>query len=562
MQVRKGTTQGVPNYEVEFYNTRANSLVADNEQIKAFLSGIETQVNSSTAFVTGYYNMQNKNVGDSVADTITSSSDLKTAVLELQKGRRLVCNTMLTTTNTVRHALIDADKKIISFPSTTQLNEGYEMSDEEISSGGAFVIVVYRISTQTEEISTKYVDTYEYGKDTINAANKFLDGVVEELDTSLFLPEYYQLTNSNIGDTLPSPTQASSSSTARTAKVPIYPGIIITCNTRFVQTNLTIRHALVNQQNVIVSFPKTSELNNGYKLSENEISQGACCLVIVYRTTQEEPISLTRSDTYAFVKNALNQNKAGLIKNKTVIMCGDSQLGQAQGVDSMIQDIIGGNILNCGFGGCRMSWRSNDGSNEWDAFTMVNIADCLSSGDFTSMEAQTSLIQTYSYFATSINNLKSVSMGNGSGIIMTIAYGSNDFAGNASIGSISTEDKTTFLGALAYSVRVLLTKYPQLVILLVGLPYRVYAHHTEENVEVITSDSDDYTNAGGLHRYDFNDAIIEGGKTLKLPAFDMYRRSGRNKYNIFALCPDGTHPTSEAGKLSMANLYAKLLQSF
>ena len=208
-----------------------------------------------------------------------------------------------------------------------------------------------------------------------------------------------------------------------------------------------------------------------------------------------------------------------------------------------------------------MSWRTNDGSDAWDAFSMVNVADCLVSGTFTSMESQTALITSYPYFATAINKLKSVTMGDGDGIVLTIAYGGNDFSSSTPIGTL-LDGKTKFVGALGYCVSALLTAYPKMEILLVGLPYRVYDYETIDGVNVVTSDSDDYTNALGLYRYDYNDAVLDSSKTLKLPSFDMYRRSGRNKYNVFALCPDGTHPSSVAGKKAEAELYVKLLLTF
>ena len=64
------------------------------------------------------------------------------------------------------------------------------------------------------------------------------------------------------------------------------------------------------------------------------------------------------------------------------------------------------------------------------------------------------------------------------------------------------------------------------------------------------------------YRVNYNDKVLEAAAQLNIPGFDIYRRSGRNRYNIWTLCPsDGTHPTSVAGRNSEADYYAKALMS-
>lgn len=553
--------------EIEVLSAEIDELVPDVKKSKVFLQGGETAL-PVDGFKFGYYNMSGKSVGSTIEATMTTSQDLKTDIIDIEEGRVITCNTNLTVSSAVKHALIDKDGVIVSFPSTDALNSGFIMSSAEVVAGGCMLVIVYRISTQTDAISLSRSDTVgfiekEIGQmqDDIAKSNLFLADSEKKLSDSIWNEGYYNMQGKDVGSTMEGTMTISQ--VLYTAVLDISQGKTITCNTKLSTTN-TVRHALVDKSNKIVYFPSTSELNAGFTLTSAQITAGACKLVIVYRTTtQDVPISTSEFFSYGCLVKEIEKAEGECVcMKKTMILCGDSQLGQAQGVDSLIQDIVGGTVLNCGFGGCMMAWRSNDGSNDYDAFSMVNIADCLVSGDFTSMTSKTSIIDTYPYFATAIGNLQSVAMGDGAGIVLSIAYGGNDFASNISIGSVDTEIKTTFLGALAYAVRVLLSRYPRLVILLVGIPYRVYEYTTEGSVKIITSDSDDYTNAGGLHRYDYNDAILDGGKVLKIPAFDMYRRSGRNKFNVFGLCPDGTHPTSAAGKQAEAELYAKILQTF
>ena len=520
----------------------------------------------ATSFVSGFYNMNGKSVGDNIQTSMNTSDDLETAVVDIKPGQAVVSNTNLITSTSVAHALITDTGKIVSFPTTSRINEGLTLTAAEITGGATKLIVVYRISTQFFTITLYRENNYKSIDNRLNnleadaeKANTFMSGSVVN-NSSAWASGYYNMNSKTVGGKKAS--SKTSSTDLMSAIVPISEGVTVQSNTMLV-VSTSVKHALLTDDDTIVSFPSTDRINGGFAMTDAEILAGGSRLLVVYRISiQDVPITLTSAYGFGYIK--ANLQSGDVMKGKTVILCGDSQLGQAQGVDEILANIVGCEVLNCGFGGCRMSWRTNDGSDPYDAFSMVNVADCLVSGDFSSMTAQTEIIASYPYFAEAISKLQSVTMGDGKNIVLTIAYGGNDFSGGATIGSVDTESKTTYLGALAYCVRVLLTAYPRLVILLVGLPYRVYSYETDPDTGVITitSDSDTYVKASGLHRYDFNDALLDGGKALKLPAFDMYRRSGRNKYNVFALCPDGTHPTNAAGMQAQAELYAKILQTF
>ena len=384
--------------------------------------------------------------------------------------------------------------------------------------------------------------------------------IVDKTDTFVF--GMYNMSDKVAGDLL-RPFQDSTS--FKTAKVAVKKGQVVRCNTEYIVTS-AVRHCLITDDNHLVEYVSRASVNEGFTISDEAIAAGGVYLLVVYKAdTQLEPISLTISDTYRFIQEEIRKNDgAKLYADKSVILCGDSILGQAQGVDRMIQDIVGGNILNCGFGGCRMSWRTADGSSPWDAFSMVNIADCLVSGDFTSMESQTDIIESYPYFATAINKLKSVAMTDGKDVVITIAYGANDFTGNALLGNLNDQDKTTYIGALGYAVDKLMTAFPRLVILIVSTWYRVFDYDTDPitGEKTIVTDSDNKVRSDGETSAEFNNALKSASETLKLPFFDVYHRGGVNKYNIFTLRPDGTHPTTSAGKHSEAEVYSKILQSF
>lgn len=403
---------------------------------------------------------------------------------------------------------------------------------------------------KAEEYKEKYVRADELDTERIDT---LLSGSSKDYSSS-FASGYYALTNKSIGDRLIS---VSVSSDLMYAVVPISKGDVIKSNTQLTVT-ATVGHILVDDEYYIIAFPTTAQINAGFSLTDEQAAAGAKRLIIVYRiSTQTNPISVVSE--YSF--GSLDSRITKPIDGKTVILCGDSQVMQARGFEDMLKEKVGGTILNCGFGAARMSLSTEDRTGTRDMFSMVNVADCLVSGDFSSMDESDDLANNPEYLP-SIANLKTVSMGNGWNKILTIAYGGNDFAVSAAIGDVASENPRTYLGALAYAVDKLLTAFPRLTILVVGMPYRVYEYETVEGRKVITEDSDQRQNALGKYRYDYNDALVEGAGELKIPAFDMYRRSGRNKFNIFYLCPDGTHPTNWNGKESVANLYAKILQTF
>ena len=272
------------------------------------------------------------------------------------------------------------------------------------------------------------------------------------------------------------------------------------------------------------------------------------------------------------------------LDGKLVILCGDSQLGQAQDVDTRIQSVLGGTVINAGFGGCRMTYIKPDGHPTGhkypDAFSMVSIAKALTTGDFTDMDDQ--LASAPDYFGDTVAELKALNLGDGTNVFMTIAYASNDFKGAAPMGNATSTDTTTYKGAINFCVQTLLTSFPRMTILLLGTPMRYYSIeetevgdypseavyqkpnggyyvHSDYFYKTVNVDGQDKQ----LRRIDYNDAVLEQAKLLSLPCFDIYRRCGRNKWNVWTLCPsDGTHPTSEAGKQAEADYYIKILQTF
>lgn len=252
-----------------------------------------------------------------------------------------------------------------------------------------------------------------------------------------------------------------------------------------------------------------------------------------------------------------NTSKSWL-KNKTLVMLGDSQVGDSGAMDENILTRISlKDAFVCGFSGCYMSQRTKDA---YGAFSMHKIADAIVSNDYTSMEAALSEISsTYATkYRASINNLKSVAWGDGSDIIMTVQFGGNDWKDSKNIGTIS-DGVNTVMGATKYVIETLLTAFPKLSIIFVGHPYCV---SSKDDSGAIITDSDTTPNAVGKYRCDYQDAVGDVAKEYHLPFFDMYRRSGRNRFNTLEFASDGKHWHTDYGREIISGIYCKILQSF
>lgn len=208
-------------------------------------------------------------------------------------------------------------------------------------------------------------------------------------------------------------------------------------------------------------------------------------------------------------------------------------------LSNYIADLTGATTYNCGFGGCRMTPHT---TSAYTPFSMCELADAIVSGDFTNQEV---VPDNSSWFATRVETLKNIDFNNVD--ILTIGYGTNDFT--ASIGlenSGNKLDKNYFAGALRYSIETLLSKYPNLRIVIVAPTWRYWLDDNNDYKE----DSDTKT-FNGVLLHKFVEKCIEIGKEYHIPVVNPYDEMGINKYNysIWFRENDGTHPSSNGKKL-------------
>jgi lysophospholipase L1-like esterase len=128
------------------------------------------------------------------------------------------------------------------------------------------------------------------------------------------------------------------------------------------------------------------------------------------------------------------------------------------------------------------------------------------------------------------------SMDNDADLIFVLG-GTNDWASQIPIGTISDSTSDTFYGGLNILVGGLLDKYPTQTIVLATPMHR-------QGDKTKTIDLNDYRNA-----------VLAIGAKYGIAVLDLYATSGfypDNTTNYNAICPDGRHP-NDAGHVKLAN---------
>ena len=240
------------------------------------------------------------------------------------------------------------------------------------------------------------------------------------------------------------------------------------------------------------------------------------------------------------------------LKEKVIVNFGDSIFGNSKypyDISTMLAEITGATVHNCGFGGCRMATHSTG----YNDFSMYSLANAIVAGDFSVQEASASSVSIQNV-ADRVALLKTLDFNNVD--IITIAYGTNDFTGGKPLDSeTNVLDTTTFGGALRYSIETLLTAFPHLKIFVCTPTWRFWLTDGAYDYN-----SDTYTNSMNNKLTDFVEKTKEICKEYHIPCIDNYYELGFNKFNRsrYFSATDGTHPIKEGRRL-MAEHIAKYL---
>jgi lysophospholipase L1-like esterase len=226
----------------------------------------------------------------------------------------------------------------------------------------------------------------------------------------------------------------------------------------------------------------------------------------------------------------------GILAGMTCVCFGDSITGNyisPHDYPSIIAKKTGMNVINGGFGGCRMAQHPSEG---YTAFSMYNLADSIASGNWSAQDAAVESVES----ANAAEHLAALEEVDWSTVdFITIFYGTNDFTGGVPIGEDANSLSTYhFKGALRHSIETILTAYPKIKIVLVTPIYRFW---TESGT---VTDSDSYE-ISGLKLTDYVEAVIDIANEYKLPVFNLYNSLGINKINRTVFLADGVHPNDD-----------------
>lgn len=229
---------------------------------------------------------------------------------------------------------------------------------------------------------------------------------------------------------------------------------------------------------------------------------------------------------------AITSANVSPVKNKKVVCFGDSLFGMYRGTDSApyyVAQECGADVINVGFGGCRMSVHPSNG---YAQFSMWALAKAVAEQDFTAQDTYAS--SGSDYFESQLNVLENIDFSTVDYAV--IHYGTNDFQGNVPLDDATgSTDYNTICGALRYSLEKLMTAYPQMQIL-VSLP--VFRYWTDNGTTIY---SDEKTNSNGITLPEVCMALNNVCYDYGVPVIDGYRGLSVNSHNAATYYTDGTH---------------------
>ncbi|MDE0582248.1 SGNH/GDSL hydrolase family protein [Planococcus sp. A6] len=227
------------------------------------------------------------------------------------------------------------------------------------------------------------------------------------------------------------------------------------------------------------------------------------------------------------------------LKGEVTVSFGDSMADREPSYLNTLAERTGMTVHNATVGGTRMSYHTIA---DYEAFSMMRLADAIVSGDFTAQEAAAVNLGK-SALVEFLKNLDYNTV-----FAITIAFSTNDFRGDRPIG-VNADTNATFKGAINYVIQTIQTAYPHIKLFFIGPTFRSRLSSGDG------LNSDENGNTNGDFLIDFQDAINEVCALNHVTAFDFYRTSSINKYTADYYLADGLHP-NEIGSAMLGNQLA------
>ena len=262
--------------------------------------------------------------------------------------------------------------------------------------------------------------------------------------------------------------------------------------------------------------------------------------------------------TFTSAATSLDSNpviKTYLARKENLVLIGDSLFGYRTHnvLEAILATISNAQVFNCGFGGCRMSWSDSSGSDDYDTYSYVSIADAIAAGNYSGQIANVSLNLAYPYRVASLRKIDWTKP-----TTIFVNYINNDITGNVSIGdpwsyTASSFDKTTVLGAFNYGTKTILTEYPHIHIVEFTSAWR----------KLGSSSVPPYAFKNSLNKspMDYDNAIKENASRQGISVYDYFNNGGQNWYNTDTYQVDNSH-YNEKGYAQFAKILNNLYESY
>lgn len=241
----------------------------------------------------------------------------------------------------------------------------------------------------------------------------------------------------------------------------------------------------------------------------------------------------------------------------TMVMFGDSIThGSLSAGDSGISyvdyanDYLHSNIINVGFGGTRMTYTLADAG----LFCFYHLCECIVSNDADIWDDLDAYALVNTTYAPHLATLKAIDWTKVNAI--GLLYGANDYTSNTPVGTSYNETVTNYDGACAYGLKLLLSKYPHLQVMILS-PF---------DRELTTDDpatmTDRVQNSAGLIMSDYGNALENVVSRFHCPLVRTDKTFGVSQYNILTYAPDGTHPRANIAQKRLGRLFSQMVKTY
>ncbi|MBO5969357.1 MAG: hypothetical protein J6S14_12755 [Clostridia bacterium] len=239
------------------------------------------------------------------------------------------------------------------------------------------------------------------------------------------------------------------------------------------------------------------------------------------------------------IKAATDDLKQRLsLAGRTIVTFGDSIFGNVSGetgVSANIATETGATVINCSFGGTRMTQGNRGGSNDgYNSFDFPSLVDSILKEDFSVQDTARNGGGLPAHYKGNLEALKTVDWDKVD--VVTMNYGTNDYTSNVSLETLKEE--------AVFNIGALMNKFPHITFILITPAWRFWYKSDGSYDEDSTS-----------RLYNGNNLVAFCNKSkdianlLNIPCVDVYNIGiGRFNYSYYFNETDGTHHDTNGRK--------------